>query len=176
MKAIMIYRSGLPTRPSKELFELEIDSCDLILSQIELKAIGKNKVIQSYRIPLMNIVECGFVSEQEFIEKDKNVIGRGLAGGLLFGPAGMVLGGMSGIGNKKKKTTVGLFVITYLSENSPDELRSFVLETGWNNRDLTNIKFAKEAGKISAAATKSSMVNTYLNHYVATNQDGSITL
>lgn len=176
MKAIMIYRSGLPTQPNKDLFELEINSCDLILSQIELKVFGKNKVIQSYKIPIENIVECGFVGEQELVEKEKNVIGRGLAGGLLFGPAGMVLGGMSGVGNKKKKRTIGLFVITYLSENSPEELRSFVLETGWNNRDLANIKFAKEAGKIAAAATKSSMVNAYLNHYVAKNQDGSITL
>lgn len=44
MKTIMVYRGGLPDAPSSELFEVDIDKEDLILSQITLGAL-KNKVI-----------------------------------------------------------------------------------------------------------------------------------
>ena len=63
MKTIMVYRGGLPDAPSSELFEVDIDKEDLILSQITLGAL-KNKVIQTYKIPLKNIVECGCVTEK----------------------------------------------------------------------------------------------------------------
>ena len=48
MKTIMVYRGGLPDAPSSELFEVDIDKEDLILSQITLGAL-KNKVIQTYK-------------------------------------------------------------------------------------------------------------------------------
>ena len=95
MKTIMVYRGGLPDAPSSELFEVDIDKEDLILSQITLGAL-KNKVIQTYKIPLKNIVECGCVTEKELVEAGKSVVGRGVVGGFLFGPARLVLGGLSG--------------------------------------------------------------------------------
>lgn len=42
-------------------------------------------------------------SEQELIEKGKSVVGRALIGTLLIPGLGTIVGGMSGIGNKKKK-------------------------------------------------------------------------
>ena len=39
----------------------------------------------------------------ETVVKQKNAAGRALAGGLVFGPVGAVVGGFSGIGNKEKK-------------------------------------------------------------------------
>lgn len=178
MKTIMVYKDGLPDTPDSELFEVDMDRENMILSQITLGVL-KNKVIQTYKIPLENIVECGFVTEKEVISADKSVVGRGLVGGFLFGPAGLVLGGMSGIGSKKKEKTIGLFVITYLSPRSPGELKSFVLDTGWNNRDLHNINFAKEARKKVEKVGKSELVTAFLaSNEVETgvNSDGSITL
>lgn len=178
MKTIMIYKGGLPNDPDSELFEVDMDRENVILSQIALGVL-KNKIIQTYKIPLENIVECGFVTEEEVVSADKSVVGRGVVGGFLFGPAGLVLGGMSGIGSKKKKKTVGLFVITYLSPRYPGELKSFVLDTGWNNRDLHNISFAKEARKKAEKANKSELVVDFLAQKEAArevNSDGSITL
>lgn len=177
MKNIMIYRSGLADKPSSDLFEVEISEEDILLNQIELTLFGKNKVIQAYRIPLKNVVDCGFVSEEEVQKRNKSVVGRGLAGGFLLGPAGLVLGGLSGVGEKEQKKRIGLFVISYLSESSPTELKSFVLGVGWNNHDLGNIKLAKKAQKIAQSAPKSEMVIQFIGKAQENkNSDGSITL
>lgn len=45
------------------------------------------------------------------VQKDKSVIGRGVAGGLLLGPVGAIVGGMSGIG--QKNTNVYILYIAY---------------------------------------------------------------
>ena len=45
-------------------------------------------------------------AEYETIEKDKSVIGRAVVGGLLLGPVGAIVGGMSGIGAKKETKVI----------------------------------------------------------------------
>lgn len=45
-------------------------------------------------------------AEYESITKDKSVIGRAIVGGLLLGPVGAIVGGMSGIGTKTSKKQV----------------------------------------------------------------------
>lgn len=45
-------------------------------------------------------------AEYETIEKDKSVIGRAIVGGLLLGPVGAIVGGMSGIGTKKETKVI----------------------------------------------------------------------
>ena len=45
-------------------------------------------------------------AEYETIEKDKSVIGRAVVGGLLLGPVGAIVGGMSGIGTKKETKVI----------------------------------------------------------------------
>lgn len=177
MSIIMTYKSGLASNPNPDLFEVGIEQEEIVLKQIQLKAIGSNKVLQTYKIPLKNVVTCGLVTEQEIITKDKSVVGRGIAGALLLGPAGLVLGGMSGIGAKKKKKNINLFVISYLSEKAPENVQSFVLDTDWNNNGLKNIKFAKKAQKIVQEIEKSDLVKTYIENNIGDlNIDGSITL
>lgn len=39
--------------------------------------------------------------EEVAIKKSKSVVGRALLGGVLFGPAGAIVGGMTGLGEKK---------------------------------------------------------------------------
>ena len=89
------------------------------------------------------------------------------------------LGGLSGVGSKKKEKVVGLFVVSYISPRSPGELKSFVLDTSWNNRDLHNIRFANDARKKAEKVEKSALVLDFLAQKRvgdAVNDDGSITL
>ncbi len=60
------------------------------------------------------------VSEKEVKEADKSVIGRAVVGGVLLGPLGAVIGGMSGIGKKEKAKEKTYFVINYIAAGSDE--------------------------------------------------------
>lgn len=62
-----------------------------------------------------------FMSETEIKEKSKSVGGRAVVGGILLGPLGALVGGMSGVGDKKKKTITNYIIINY----SEDKVLSF---------------------------------------------------
>lgn len=61
-----------------------------------------NKKKPIVHLPLNKLLGVKLESEQEIIEKSKSVVGRA-AIGLVAGPLGAIIGGMSGIGKKKKK-------------------------------------------------------------------------
>lgn len=63
--------------------------------------IDKNKVEAELDLGKVEYIEL--TTEQEILEKDKSVIGRAVVGTVLAGPLGAIVGGMSGIGKKKKK-------------------------------------------------------------------------
>ena len=52
-------------------------------------------------------------TEKEIIEKDKSVVGRAVAGTLIAGPLGTIVGGISGVGSKKKKKNFRIMTINY---------------------------------------------------------------
>lgn len=55
-------------------------------------------------IPKDHCVSMTFESKEDIIEnQDKSVIGRAIVGGLLAGPVGAIIGGISGIGTKEVK-------------------------------------------------------------------------
>lgn len=98
------------------LVDLVVDDSKLL---IETKA-GK------YQIPYERIQEVAHTRETELMRKGKNMIGRAAAGGLLFGPVGAIVGGVTGIGDKKVK---GNFVVVqYL--NSQDEEAHIIFSPG----------------------------------------------
>ncbi len=77
-----------------------------------------------------------YESEKEFTSKNKSVIGRAAVGGLVLGPLGAVVGGISGTGSKQKTTTTSLIVIDYISSNSEPKTLSFKISwvsSGWDN-------------------------------------------
>lgn len=75
---------GLENLPAK----IRIDNGDVLLD-IDKK---------TYSVKLKNVELL-----QEITETDKSVIKRALVGGILLGPVGAIVGGMSGIGTKKNK-------------------------------------------------------------------------
>ena len=57
--------------------------------------------------------------------KDKSPIARAVAGGLLFGSTGAVVGAISGAGKKEKKVRRILFIISYVSADGQESFLTF---------------------------------------------------
>lgn len=95
----------------------------LLPDQIEIRQIigGKGVAYLSYN----QVTAAAKVNEQEISESDKSVVGRAVVGGVLLGPLGAVVGGMSGIGKKQKKVYKDYFVINYTSANGDPSVLSF---------------------------------------------------
>jgi hypothetical protein len=144
-KLIFEHISGLPCQ-EKEQIRMTYDKEFLIFERLEVKLLKKN-VLETYKIKLSNVLDLKFDSKLEYMEKNKSVIGRGLVGGALLGPAGLLLGGMSGVGTKKEARIEYIFSIEYLPSES-DQL-SFLLFKACNYDSLNWTKpVIKDINKI----------------------------
>lgn len=80
---------------------------------------SKNRDVMSIEYADITAVEI----ITETIKKDKSVIGRAVVGGLLLGPIGAVVGGISGMG--KKEIYHYYLLITYGADDNTVLLKSY---------------------------------------------------
>ncbi len=73
--------------------------------------------------------------DESFFKKDKSIIGRGLVGGLLLGPAGAIVGGMSGFGTKEAKMYI--LTIKYAEKNN-DLVKEIIIASEKNFEGFIN--------------------------------------
>jgi|SRR5690606_1242986 len=71
------------------------------------------------------------IRHSDLITKDKSVIGRGVVGGVLLGPIGALVGGMSGIGKKKQ---YGDFLFINYQSSINDEIKVLIFNTNKFNK------------------------------------------
>jgi hypothetical protein len=77
----------------------------------------------SFYKPIMDlhfkqVISLKETTQQELSATDKSVIGRGIVGGLILGPIGAIVGGMSGIGTKTKVKDKKYLIINYWSKTT----------------------------------------------------------
>lgn len=84
--------------------------------------INKDKFISIDRI-----IAVDFFSEKEVNEKGKSVIGRAAVGGLLLGPLGAIIGGVSGTGKKEKSKTHYFISIEFNGVDGTQHVAIFLL-------------------------------------------------
>lgn len=77
-------------------------------------------------IPLNRIKYAASLMENQLIEKHKSVIGRAIVGGVLFAGVGAIVGGLTGVGTKKKKKRVNFLSIDYTTKEGSTEVSMFV--------------------------------------------------
>lgn len=82
---------------------------------------AKNKINLDYS----KITDVVYSAEIEEIQKSKSSIGRAIAGGMLFGGVGAVVGAISGTGTKTKKERHFYFIIAYTSAQGEEKFLQF---------------------------------------------------
>lgn len=83
--------------------------------------LGKQETTLNYN----QITDVFYGVETEIVEKNKSVIGRAVAGGLLVGGVGAMVGAVSGTGTKEKKERHFYFIISYTSSSGEDKFIQF---------------------------------------------------
>lgn len=99
------------------------------------------------------IQNVNYLSEKEIVEKSKSVVGRAVVGGVLLGPLGAVVGGVSGVGDKKKEKTEYYIEIECKVKGSENEFKTILFKIvgaslGWDKflkalREATNTEKEK---------------------------------
>ena len=108
----------------------ESTNCIIRLSNYSLQLcdIKKRPILV---IDLKDISNVAVISDTELIEKDKSVIGRGVIGSVLFGGAGLILGGLSGLSKKQVQQNIDYLIINYKS-NGEDKVVNVYANEGYS--------------------------------------------
>lgn len=129
---------------------LEVEPLNLYLIDDEEKL--QIKVSLSKKPPLIlnysQITAVELLSEKQIVEKDKSVIGRAAAGALILGPLAGVIGGISGVGSKKKVKYDFILLINYKSSQDGEIKAISFTYNPMHKKDVTNFVIAlqKRAG------------------------------
>lgn len=91
------------------------------------------------------ITDVFYGLQTEIVEKSKSPIGRAVAGGLLFGGVGAIVGAVSGTGKKEKKVSKFYFIISYTSAAGEEKLLQFEDTRLYKGRKLAN-KLKEQVG------------------------------
>lgn len=150
---------GLQLKDENAFIELKNDYEFLILEEKKLKFLSF-ETVNTFRIPIANIIDAAVTTVTELVEKDKSVVGRGVVGGLIFGPAGLVLGGLSGVGKKTKKKVDIVYIVSYLSKEN--EIKNITFSLPGDTFGAVK-KFAKNFKKILDETKRSEEVSKILN-------------
>lgn len=73
------------------------------------------------------ITACDAVRNLKITKEGNNVVSNAVLGGLILGPLGAIVGGMSGIGSKER-VIAKCFVLNYTPASAPDETQAIVFE------------------------------------------------
>ncbi len=121
-------------------------SCIVKLTNYELQLCDiKNRPI--LKISLKDISNVAIISDKEIIEKDKSVIGRGVVGSVLFGGAGLILGGLSGLNKKQVVQNVDYLIINYKEDGEDKVVNVYANEGVLDKSFMKGLNYAVDISK-----------------------------
>jgi len=142
-------------------------NCIVKLSNYELKLCDiKGRSIIG--ISLKDISNVAIISDKEIIEKDKSVIGRGIVGNVLFGGAGLILGGLSGLQKKQVEQNIDYLIINYKSDGEDKVINVYANEGVIDNGFMKGLNYAVDISKQELKCPKCGNVYNF-NDYKCSN-------
>jgi hypothetical protein len=108
------YLSGLSYFKEKENVTLNLYE--------EKLTINKNLIL-----PLDRIKDIFIKEETNMRYEDKSTIGRSIVGGIIAGPIGAVVGGLSGLGRKEIQDTIRYLKIIYIDKDNNHNILYFII-------------------------------------------------
>lgn len=98
-----------------------------------------------FNISHQQIISMNFISHKELTNENKSVVGRAVVGGLLLGPLGAIVGGMSGIGSKIKTLGNFYFAINFYDVYTRSIQTILLITKEENQRFIVRCEKEKEA-------------------------------
>lgn len=92
----------------------------------------------NFELPVDRLRAAAAKTHTELLQKQKSIAGRAVVGGLLLGPVGAIVGGMTGIGKKEQKGNY--LVLNYVTRDGDVDAMVF-----WCGSLSVAEKFAKTA-------------------------------
>ena len=142
-------------------------SCIVRLTNYELQFcdIKKRPIL---KISLKDISNVAIISDKELIEKDKSVIGRGIVGNVLFGGAGLILGGLSGLQKKQVIQNIDYLVVNYKVNGEEKVVNVYANEGVIDNSFMKALNYAVDISKQELKCPKCGTVYNF-NDYKCKN-------
>lgn len=119
--------SGLPQKEKRSYFLLDFVDDKLKITEKALRGIFKSKEVQNFWLDVDKIISIDLITQDNIVEKQKSTFGRGVAGAVLFGPVGAIIGSAS----KNTETAVektGIIVVSYYGKDE-DDIKTLNLST-----------------------------------------------
>lgn len=155
------FLQGLPNVEYLSHCILSFDNEYLIIENVNIKGILKRKVevLNTFKIKHEKIISFDIIDKTNIETKKKSVLARGLAGDILFGPVGALLGGLSGSKTDIKQKNEYFLNLGYYGKDKKD-IKTIIF------RMRTTDKFARE------------FIQRYNNNFLTlnTNENGEIIL
>ena len=85
------------------------------------------EINKTHTLPYDRIKNIQYVAEHELVDKQKSVIKRAIAGGLL-GPVGAIVGAVSGVGTKKVREPQYYLTLEFLDKENKEKTAVFLVE------------------------------------------------
>lgn len=148
LRTIVMSCDGLPLPPENATYLTALD--DEHKLEIKIPFLKDTPIIN---LDYSKITAIEKLNKAEIIEYEqkRSVVGRAVAGGLLLGGIGAVIGGMSGLEKKKKKKKIynEYIIINYISSIGDEQAMSFIIPPACMNsskfvshlQERCNIKF-----------------------------------
>lgn len=114
--AVALHMHGIPNVNQNELATIFLMEDKMVIDADK----------KTFELKYEQLTAAAGLQKSELLKKDKSVIGRGVVGGLVLGPLGAIIGGVSGIGQKNIK---GDFLVVNYSSSDSNETNVLIFDT-----------------------------------------------